>query len=225
MKWTQKYRKKYMGEYNRKYRNRPEVKARRLKYLNRPDVKARMKAYGRTAKSKENRRKWWLNNKEKKAQYREKFLMARKLKRRLESKLAHPPRDCKYCRQSFIPKQVTSEYCDEWCKTKARFERLKLERKSNIKPRPCMDCGEAFLPKHNYSIPTRCPECRQVKHNIYYTIRELRKRYAMLKYTDPAEAKMISDEMERIEGGDFTELALDGLVKGKPYLKGGRAKR
>jgi hypothetical protein len=44
-------------------------------------------------------------------------------------------------------------------------------------------------------------------------------RYASLKYIDPAEAKMISDEMNRIEGSDFTELALDGLVKGKPYYK------
>ena len=94
----------------------------------------------------------------------------------------------------------------------------KQQRKAANKPRPCMDCGVPYIPKRNYSIPTRCPECRQVKDDIYYTIVELRKRYAALKYTDPKEAKKLSDKMKRIEGRDFTELALNGLVDGEVYI-------
>lgn len=73
----------------------------------------------------------------------------------------------------------------------------------------CLECGLDFgakSPRAKY-----CPDCRAVKHQIYYAIRNIRGTVGRRAIAYPSEAQAIIENMQALEGQKFVEFALDGI--------------
>lgn len=83
------------------------------------------------------------------------------------------------------------------------------------------------LPKNLYKIKCKCGKivetpcstrkycdnCIKIRNSIFYEVRSLRSKYAKLYVSSPKEAERIKNEIERLEGKEFKELAIDGIFE------------
>jgi hypothetical protein len=75
----------------------------------------------------------------------------------------------------------------------------------------CVQCGRVVESKS--AIRKRCDECHDIQISIYFTLKKLRGNYAILCITNPKEAEQIKNEIERIEGKEFKEFAINGMYE------------
>lgn len=86
---------------------------------------------------------------------------------------------------------------------------LDIDPNPNTFPKVCIECGKPYVAQRRAS--TKCESCRNVRAQKYFAICNMRSQFAQLCETNPERALEIYEEMKKIEGGNFTETALDGI--------------
>lgn len=129
---------------------------------------------------------------------------------------------CELCGSAFLA-HPAQKFCSTICARTKRIiaSRVQLRRPYRRVEHPliqCCDCGE-LVPRKS-TLTKRCHECsiehQWVQYGTYVAIQVIRQRFSVLATVSPKEALAIVEDMDREEGPEFTELALDGL----PAVKG-----
>lgn len=79
----------------------------------------------------------------------------------------------------------------------------------------CSNCGLSFT--QGSKLQLRCSDCiiqfKRYQAETYYAICSIRKDFAMIAQVNPEKAKLIQSDMAKEDGPEFTDLALDGVLK------------
>ena len=88
-------------------------------------------------------------------------------------------------------------------------------KKRGIKRKPitgkCVECGEEYTTLRTNR--KRCDGCIHLKNLTYYSITDIRSSLDELAEVNMVKAEQLADEIEREEGKEFRDWALDGVLE------------
>lgn len=112
-------------------------------------------------------------------------------------------------------KKEISEYHKQYFRAHPEYHKMWWRKKHPLIPMKikCLDCGKEIEIFKGGRGQNRkyCNECRLVKTKMFYTLLEIRSKYASLYRVNPKLAKQIKEEMIAKEGEEFTKMAIDGI--------------